>query len=270
MEDEPIRHLVPRKVKRAKGCWIGSVSRRARLRSPPLRSRPVDGKRCGRVADRAHRPADKTIADFGEQWTAYRDNSGHYASTEYLFDIVSPLLTPDDIRGSCVADIGSGSGRIVLMLLDAGAALVHAVEPSQAFDVLRRNTADFSARVALHNVRGEQLPAGLELDLVVSIGVIHHIPDPAPTLRAAFAALRGGGRCLVWLYGHEGNERYLAMARPVRSVTTRLPHAVLALCVMRSTASRVRTPGPHASFPCRSPPTCVTSSPGWTGVRATS
>jgi SAM-dependent methyltransferase len=173
--------------------------------------------------------ADKTIADFGEQWTSYRDNTGRYASTEYLFDIVSPLLGPDDIRGSRVADIGSGTGRIVLMLLDAGAAFVHAVEPSQAFDVLRRNTADFSERVSLHNVRGEQLPAGLDLDLVVSIGVIHHIPDPAPTLRAAFAALRAGGRCLVWLYGHEGNERYLAVAGPVRSVTTRLPHPVLAI-----------------------------------------
>jgi SAM-dependent methyltransferase len=173
----------------------------------------------------------KTIADFGEQWTAYRDNAGRYGSTEYFFDIVAPALTADDIRGATIADIGSGTGRIVLMLLDAGAKFVHAVEPSEAFDVLRRNTADFSGRIAHHNVRGEDLPPGLDLDLVVSIGVIHHIPDPAPTMRGAYRALRSGGRCVIWLYGHEGNEAYLAIIRPIRWLTTRLPHVMLAaLC----------------------------------------
>jgi SAM-dependent methyltransferase len=78
-------------------------------------------------------------------------------------------------------------------------------------------------RVAFVRDTGDRLQAGLDLDLVLSIGVLHHIPDPAPVVRAAFHALRPGGRILVWLYGREGNAAYLALALPLRAITTRLP-----------------------------------------------
>ncbi len=173
-------------------------------------------------------PARKTIADFGEQWTTYVDNEGRYGSREYFFDIVSPLLTPEEVNDASVADIGSGTGRIVLMLIDAGARIVHAVEPSNALEVVKQNTKSFADRIVYHHARGDELPSGLDLDLVVSIGVIHHIPEPQPVMRAAFNALRPGGRCVVWLYGHEGNETYLAIFEPLRRITARLPHWILA------------------------------------------
>src|SRR5262249_25407525 len=53
------------------------------------------------------------------------------------------------------------------------------------------------------------------------------IPDPLPTLRAAYSALRPGGKCCIWLYGREGNELYLAVVRPLRFMTIRLPDAAL-------------------------------------------
>jgi hypothetical protein len=46
-------------------------------------------------------------------------------------------------------------------------------------------------------------------------------------VRAAFNALRAGGRCIVWLYGREGNETYLAFALPLRKITVLLPHRLL-------------------------------------------
>jgi hypothetical protein len=78
----------------------------------------------------------RTITDFGEQWTRYTDNSGYYGSLVHFTDICEPLLSIDDVRGSTVADIGSGTGRIVDMLLDAGAAHVTALEPSESFAVV--------------------------------------------------------------------------------------------------------------------------------------
>ena len=75
----------------------------------------------------------QTIQDFGEQWTAFRDNPAYYGSSDLLADLFGPLLSLEDVKGANVADIGSGTGRIVNMLLDAGAAHVHAVEPSAAF-----------------------------------------------------------------------------------------------------------------------------------------
>ena len=113
------------------------------------------------------------------------------------------------------------------MLLASGASHVIALEPSAAFDVLCRNTVEYGPRVECLRVTGEQLPVDRQLDLVVSIGVLHHIPDPAPVVKAAHAALRPGGRMLVWLYGREGNGAYLAFTGPVRAITTRLPHGAL-------------------------------------------
>lgn len=172
-------------------------------------------------------PGRRTIRDFGEQWQAFPSNSGYYASQALLADILGPLLPPEALRGCRVADLGSGTGRIVGMLLGAGAEHVTAVEPSQGFEVLQANLAEAGGRVRCLKVTGDQLPPEENLDYVVSIGVIHHIPDPLPVLKAAYAALRPGGRVVIWVYGQEGNRLYLSLANPVRLVAARLPHIVL-------------------------------------------
>lgn len=170
---------------------------------------------------------DTTIKDFGEQWSAFRDNPGYYGSAVLLADLLGPLVALDELEGKTIADIGSGSGRIVNMLLDAGAGRVVAVEPSAAMDVLKDNTAARKERIDYLQIPGDRLPPGLGLDYVVSMGVLHHIPEPVPVVRAAFEALRPGGRCIVWLYGYEGNETYLSLALPLRRLTVLLPHRVL-------------------------------------------
>jgi SAM-dependent methyltransferase len=78
---------------------------------------------------------------------------------------------------------------------------------------------------------GDQLPPQSNLDYVFSIGVLHHIQEPAPVVQAAFEALRPGGRFFVWVYGKEGNEIYLAFLRPIRILTKRLPHSLLSALV---------------------------------------
>lgn len=175
-------------------------------------------------------PAARTIRDFGDQWTLYRDNEGYYGSSELLADIVGPCLDLGNLRNARVAEVGSGTGRIVRMLLDAGAGLVIAVEPSAAFDVLRANVGG-DPRVTCLNVPGSQLPAYGDLDYVFCIGVLHHIPEPQAVVDACRAALRPGGRFVAWVYGREGNELYIALATALRTVTTRLPHALLAALV---------------------------------------
>jgi SAM-dependent methyltransferase len=169
------------------------------------------------------RLAERTIADFGDQWTRFTTNDGFYASLDLLRDICEPLVPVSAFSGSRVAEIGSGTGRIVQMLLAAGASKVYALEPSVAFDVLRSNLAGLGDRVEFLRARGDELPSGLNLDSVVSIGVLHHIPEPGPVVKAMFDALRPGGRILVWLYGREGNTAYLSLALPLRAMTTRLP-----------------------------------------------
>jgi SAM-dependent methyltransferase len=173
---------------------------------------------------------EQTIDDFGEQWSHYSGNEGYYASLDLLRDMLGPLVSFEELAGARVADIGSGTGRIVRMLLEAGAGHVLAVEPSVGVEKLRANTAAYGSRVRVLHARGDALPAGLDLDFVVSIGVIQFIRDPLPTLRAARAALRPGGSLVIWVYGRdEGNAVYPAVVGGLRVLTTRLPHRALAL-----------------------------------------
>jgi len=149
---------------------------------------------------------------------------------ELFSDIIYPFLKPGDIKNCKVAEIGSGTGRIVNMLLEAGAKHVIAVEPSGAFEVLSSNIPE-PEKVTCLKITGDQLPAYGNLDYVFSIGVLHHIPNPAPVVEAAFEALRPGGHFFVWLYGKEGNALYLSFISPLRVFTKRLPHFMLASLV---------------------------------------
>lgn len=175
--------------------------------------------------------AERTIADFGAQWERFPDNSGFYGSGELFADIVEPLLPAAEVQGLQVAEIGSGTGRIVEMLLGAGARHITAIEPSSAIAALRQRFADRTDRVACHQIAGDRIDQLRPFDLILSIGVLHHIPEPEPVVRAAFTALRPGGRLLIWLYGREGNGLYLAVFGPLRRLTTRLPDGVLDLLV---------------------------------------
>jgi SAM-dependent methyltransferase len=169
----------------------------------------------------------RTISDFGDQWTKFRENDGYYASLEMLRDHFGPLMDVRDLHGKVVAEIGSGTGRIVRMLVLAGTKKVFAFEPSAAYQVLCENTADIRDHVECLQLAGDQVPDNLNLDAVFSIGVVHHIPNPIPVMTAAFNALKPGGRVFIWLYGEEGNETYLKFAVPMRRLTTKLPHALL-------------------------------------------
>jgi SAM-dependent methyltransferase len=170
----------------------------------------------------------QTIEDFGEQWQMFDDiDTGYYGEQILFADILHPFVSEDDIRGCRVADIGSGTGRIVRMLAMAQPEKIIAVEPSAAYEVLLRNTCDILEQVDYLNIPSDELPENLQLDWVVSIGVVHHIPDPKPTMRAAWSALKPGGHMVVWLYGKEGNGLYLTLVQPVRSLTKLLPAPML-------------------------------------------
>jgi SAM-dependent methyltransferase len=173
----------------------------------------------------------RTIADFGEQWTAYPESEGFFGSTALFNDFFNPLLFDRDVAGCRVAEIGAGAGRFVNVLAEGGAAHIVAVEPSEAFTVLRENTSRFGNRITYVKTTGDHLAGTGDLDYVFAIGVLHHIPDPDPVVAAAVRALRSGGRLAVWLYGREGNALYLTLVRSLWWLTRRLPHRGLDLFV---------------------------------------
>jgi len=171
--------------------------------------------------------SNKTIADFGTQWSHFTNNDGYYGSSELLQDILGPHTDVRALSGKSIVDIGSGTGRIVNMLLAAEATHITAIEPSSAFDVLIQNTAKHKDKITYLQTTGEHIPLVRPFDYAISFGVIHHIPDPGPVIQASHKALRRGGKIILWLYAYEGNQLYLSLAVPLRHLTKRVPHRVL-------------------------------------------
>ena len=112
----------------------------------------------------------RTIQDFGEQWNNFTDNEGYYGSKELFWDLFGKLIKKHEIVDKSVVEIGSGTGRIVNMLLDVGAKYVTAIEPSDAFDVLIKNIKKADKdRVKCLKVTGDELEATGDVDFVFSV-----------------------------------------------------------------------------------------------------
>ena len=169
----------------------------------------------------------KTVDDFGEQWSHFPLNEGLYGDPKFLEDIFGPLLKIEEIKGKKIFDIGSGTGRIVEMLLRNGAGFAYGLEPSKkAFYEMEKNLKNFNKYSGL-NVFGDQIPTNLNLDVITSIGVIHHIKEPLSTLESARRALKPKGKLIIWVYGKEGNGIYLLLYKSICWFTKRLSHKAL-------------------------------------------
>lgn len=173
----------------------------------------------------------QTIDDFGDQWEFDSSNDGYYGSVDLLQDMLGPLMKTAEFKGCNIADIGSGTGRIVKMLFDADAQYVTAVEPSNAVTAIEENLKSYGDRLTIIQDRGEEIPDDKDYDFVTVIGVIPFIPHPAPVMAAIYKALKPGGKVIVWMYSKEGISLYRSVLGFLRLFTTRLPHFLLsALC----------------------------------------
>jgi len=169
----------------------------------------------------------KTINDFGEQWNYFTSNTGYYGNEDVLIDILGPFYNSNLIQNKLIADIGAGTGRITNLLLTLGAKKVYAIEPSSSFDILKNNTIENVHKIEYINSTGDSIPESIEVDIVLSIGVLHHIPEPHSVIRKAYSILKDNGKIIIWLYGREGNLIYLAVFNLFRKITTQISHKKL-------------------------------------------
>ena len=168
-----------------------------------------------------------TVNEFGVQWTKYTENTGFYASTGIFDSLFGNLLCKEDLAGKKIADIGAGSGRYTKLFHQLGAASILALEPSDGFTTLEKNTADLQNVTRLH-ATADQLPRQ-DFDWVFCIGVLQFIPDAQTALRTMGRALGPRGRIFVWVYGRENNGIYLIFLKPLRLIAKLLPHRLLDL-----------------------------------------
>lgn len=153
------------------------------------------------------------------KYTAARDEDERELA-RYLGDV----LRPEDFRGKTVLDAGCGQGRLAHFVATFGARAVVALDLSEAILQGEEHLAPFEDRV--HRVQGDifALPFGAVFDIIYSIGVLHHLPEPERGFRELVARVRSRGQVFAWTYGESA---VVPPLRAARRLTARLPHALM-------------------------------------------
>jgi SAM-dependent methyltransferase len=138
--------------------------------------------------------------------------------------------TPDSFRGKRVLDAGCGSGRHTYYAAQNNAE-VWAIDICSAVEIAKYNTRlhnnVFVAQADIHH-----LPFAPEsFDLIYSIGVLHHLPDPERAFRNLLRYLKPGGWIHIYLYWKPENQPFkralLALVKAIRRITTHIPHRLV-------------------------------------------
>jgi SAM-dependent methyltransferase len=164
--------------------------------------------------------AISTAERFGYEWTRFDEIRPEYEAQ--MLGWTAPV-GPDAFVGRRVLDAGCGKGRHLRHAAAFGAQEVIGVDLGPAVDTAVRNTTDLDN---VHVIQGDLTRPPLRpesLDLIYSIGVLHHLPEPEMGFRALAPLLRPGGLFVAWLYAREGNGWVLALVDPARRLTSRLP-----------------------------------------------
>jgi len=147
---------------------------------------------------------DQNVIDgFGHEWAAF-----DYAETETAEALdaqFAAYCAPIDLsqfnpETSLAGDFGAGSGRWSSRLAPYFSS-VYALEPSDgASTVLKRKFTDNPKIVVLQETVGvNSIPVG-SLDLAMSLGVLHHIPDTALAIKDVARSIKPEGVFLCYLY----------------------------------------------------------------------
>ena len=178
---------------------------------------------------------DSEVVDhFGKEWAKYNylDGIASEALDNQFEAYVQPIdLLKFDKQTSIAADFGAGSGRWTERL-EPYFKKIYAVEPSlSAVNVMVEKFAlEPKIDVLNENVEDNSIPEN-SLDLAISLGVLHHIPDTSKAILDISKKIKHGGTFLCYLYYKVENKpiyyRFIfGIVNIFRYLISRLPHSI--------------------------------------------
>jgi SAM-dependent methyltransferase len=146
---------------------------------------------------------DHVISHFGGEWKAFNYlDVNRLEGIREQFDAYVLPLPKDFLReGNLqIGDFGAGSGRWAHFFLEYASKL-WLVEPGRDSFLVLQQRFGKNPKVQLLNetVSKNEVPAE-SLDLAVSLGVLHHVPDTRLGLRDIYSKIKPGGYFLCYLY----------------------------------------------------------------------
>jgi SAM-dependent methyltransferase len=171
---------------------------------------------------------DSYTRSFSYEWNRFRKTQldSQTGRTDTRDRLQASLSFPlEELRGKLVLDAGCGMGRFAEIVHRYGGEYV-GVDYSFAIDAAQANAGHLNG---VHFVQADlfHLPFADEVfDVVMSLGVLHHTPDPRRAFASLPRVLKPGGRLTVTVYD-AGNKVYVANSRFWRRFSTRLPKRAL-------------------------------------------
>lgn len=166
------------------------------------------------------------VQDFGNEWLKFQNYSAEEIKSWAIsyFDIIDDSIVN---KNTYALDIGCGTGRWTKYLSDR-AGFIEAIDPSNAVLAADHLLGEIeNVRIAKASV--ETIPFDDEtFDFVMSIGVLHHIPDTQKALTDCVRKVKKGGYFYVYLYHNLENRGRLFksvfyVSEGVRKIVSRFP-----------------------------------------------
>jgi SAM-dependent methyltransferase len=190
------------------------------------------------------------MARFGYEWLRYPDYLDQEERAIFLNEVQIPKR---DFHERLVLDAGCGMGRFTRIAGQLGGEVVGIdISPSveKAYEITRNLPC---THIVQGNIMQPPLRTGC-FDIVYSLGVLHHTPDPRRCFLNLAQLAKEGGRVSVWVYGTAGRFKDFA-TNPLRKdrkiyVNSPVRHRIhWALVLMREALSdgvrHVTTRFPH-------------------------
>ena len=170
-------------------------------------------------------PDEAYAESFGHQWNRFEVRQPE--EDEATFQVKTGVY-PKELNGKLVLDAGCGGGRYSHVAAEHGAYVV-GVDRSSAVNKAR-DLCTGSGQVDLIQADLTGLPLRpASFDVVFSIGVLHHGPDPRSSFQAIAQMVKPGGRLSVWVYRRNTWPQEW-INRLLRAIARKLPRPVLLAC----------------------------------------
>lgn len=143
----------------------------------------------------------ETVKGFGDEWRRFNQASLNYQESQELFNQYFKVFPWDSLPKDAVGfDLGCGSGRWAKCVAPK-VCRVHCIDVSEAaLAVARRNLKEFAnCEFHLASVDNIPLPEN-SMDFGYSLGVFHHLPDPAAGIKSCVSRLKAGAPFLLYIY----------------------------------------------------------------------
>jgi len=175
------------------------------------------------LATTPSRVVRRNVQGFAYEWQRLAQASPKYY--QELRSYLGPTPPERLFRNQVVLDAGCGMGKFLPSIASTGAATVIGVDLGESVEAAYPLTREL-ANVHVVQADLHQLPFGEIFDVICSIGVIHHLPQPQQGLAALVRHLKPEGQLFCWVYGREGNAAFIRWVDPWRRWLCRLPHQV--------------------------------------------